>query len=108
VAPGNGTCCTIQPTPTCSNSSITSCVCAVDPYCCTTSWDQTCVAEVNSYGCGNCGTTGSGNCCSAHVTPGCSNPSISNCVCSLDPYCCTNDWDPLCADEVVDFGCGIC
>jgi hypothetical protein len=40
--------------PGCSDSAVSACVCAQDPYCCSTEWDAQCVAEVDSLGCGTC------------------------------------------------------
>jgi len=41
--------------PGCDDPVIEACVCAVDPYCCDTAWDEQCVAEVESLLCGDCG-----------------------------------------------------
>ncbi|MFH0981079.1 MAG: hypothetical protein V2A79_06030 [Planctomycetota bacterium] len=38
----------------CSDPGIEACVCDEDRYCCLTAWDETCVAEVVSLGCGSC------------------------------------------------------
>ncbi|MDZ4752981.1 MAG: hypothetical protein SGJ11_00610 [Phycisphaerae bacterium] len=39
----------------CDAPAVESCVCAVDPFCCAVEWDQLCVDEVESLGCGSCG-----------------------------------------------------
>jgi hypothetical protein len=52
-------CCSATTTPGCSDTSVESCVCAADEYCCTTAWDDICVGEVEGLGCGSC-STGSG------------------------------------------------
>ena len=52
--------------------------------------------------CGPC----AGNCCVAHDSPGCADPEIQDCVCQMDPYCCNNQWDSICADEAEQ--CGSC
>ncbi len=44
--------------PGCNDPAIEACVCAQDPYCCDTAWDEQCVAEVDSFGCGSCGGSG--------------------------------------------------
>lgn len=59
------------------------------------------------------GTTGGamGDCCEAHQTPGCSEMTISECVCAQDPLCCGFEdgfWDDICVQEVNDLGCGMC
>jgi len=41
--------------------------------------------------------TGSGSCCSAHDTPGCSNADLQVCVCENLPDCCTKAWSDACA-----------
>jgi hypothetical protein len=51
---GGGHACCEAGTAGCSDSAIASCVCAVDPFCCSTMWDAQCVAEVESLGCGSC------------------------------------------------------
>lgn len=53
-----GDCCEEQETSGCSNSYIKTCVCTHDPDCCSqefgAEWDETCVAEVDMFGCGVC------------------------------------------------------
>jgi hypothetical protein len=51
---GAGDCCTEHETPGCSNTEIESCVCAQDDVCCASMWDDVCVSEVTSFGCGTC------------------------------------------------------
>ncbi len=48
-------------------------------------------------------------CCSVpphHV--GCDDSSIESCVCAVDSFCCTDEWDAQCVDEVESLGCGTC
>ena len=59
-----GPCCAPHPTPLCASSTCTSVVCALDPYCCETSWDTHCV------GCAQGGDTYSGASCEL-VAPAC-------------------------------------
>ncbi len=40
---------------------------------------------------------GDGDCCTANGTPGCVDEPGEDCVCALDPFCCSNQWDGLCA-----------
>jgi len=42
---GQGDCCVLHADPGCENVSCCGAVCAVDPYCCKTGWDQTCADE---------------------------------------------------------------
>ncbi|MFH1417764.1 MAG: hypothetical protein ABII12_05685 [Planctomycetota bacterium] len=51
---GDHDCCEVGG-PGCDDPVIESCVCALDPYCCDSAWDEFCVSEVDSFGCGNCG-----------------------------------------------------
>lgn len=48
------------------------------------------------------------DCCYGNGTPGCDDPAIEACVCAIDPYCCSTQWDQQCADEVDSFGCAVC
>src|SRR5690606_10798585 len=109
--PGGGDCCLDNGTPGCDDVATESCVCMQDPYCCDTSWDQVCVDEVAEFGCGDCGggpPPGGSTCCSAQVTPGCDDPFVSACVCLIDDFCCTTEWDATCAVFVELFFCGSC
>jgi hypothetical protein len=45
-----------------------------------------------------------GDCCTAHSGPGCSNDTIEACVCGIDVYCCSVEWDDVCAGEAIDCG----
>ena len=50
-----GDCCTIHGGTTgCTNDTIEACVCAMDDLCCSQGWDNICVDEVTSFGCGAC------------------------------------------------------
>jgi hypothetical protein len=95
------------------NSSCDTCaanVCANDPYCCTTAWDQTCVDEVAQYcGATTCSGNGPSNCVHSECSSGDKlNASCSTCataVCNADPYCCDTQWDSQCVNEVAQY-CG--
>ena len=89
-------------------------ICAVDPYCCATGWDDTCVEEVRSV-CNSLTCPESAGAC-AHVACtlggplayGCDEPPVSpSCVatvCGVDPYCCNTEWDVVCVNEVTHCG----
>lgn len=49
-----------------------------------------------------------GDCCLSHDGPGCSDPAVTECVCSQDEVCCIDFWSETCAAEVDIFGCGVC
>lgn len=51
-------CCEPSDAPGCVDGEIQVCVCALDAFCCESSWDDICVAEVEEYGCGDCGGVG--------------------------------------------------
>lgn len=86
-------------------------ICAVDPYCCSTSWDSLCVSRVrttcNSLKCDEAKGTCPHTLCTTGVssqpfTNGCDSAK-ANCVsaiCAVDSFCCTTDWDSICAGEV--------
>jgi len=60
--PGDG--CTTTPFPFCGGCKCEACVCGMDSYCCSVSWDGLCVSECQSQ-CGGCGpsyTCGDGTC----------------------------------------------
>ena len=83
-------------------------VCPVDPYCCGTSWDSTCVMEVRtvckSLKCAESQGTCAHSLCtsSTALVNGC-DVLKANCVsaiCAADSWCCTNSWDTICVGEV--------
>ena len=47
-------CCVPSSTPGCDDPEIEACVCALDPFCCAVAWDELCVEEVETFGCGSC------------------------------------------------------
>jgi hypothetical protein len=96
---GTGDCCSANGTPGCSTSSVQTCVCNVDPFCCSTLWDSTCVSIAQSQ-CGACGGGPNQGCCTAQDTPGCTDSTIEACVCAQDSWCCTNKWDSVCVNKV--------
>jgi hypothetical protein len=126
-----GDCCQSNGSPGCNDALITQCVCAQDAYCCDTTWDETCVAELAQFGCGTCADepacgdffcdvgedcltcpqdcgSCTGDCCQDNGTPGCKDATVAACVCAQDAFCCQTEWDSICAQEVGDFGCGDC
>lgn len=94
-------CCTVHSTIGCEDANVQSCVCGMDSFCCTYSWDSICAGEAaNDCGadCGG-GSIPGGTCCSTSSSPGCSVSSIETCVCDLDSFCCEEEWDYICVDE---------
>lgn len=43
------------------------------------------------------GAPGPGDCCSPNSVPGCNEPTCETAVCAQDLFCCTVQWDQLCA-----------
>jgi hypothetical protein len=101
--PGSGDCCSDNGTPGCDDVTCCEAVCAVDPFCCETSWDGICADEAADM----CSGCSSSDCCEANGTPGCDNQSCQDTVCAVDPFCCNIAWDSICAGEASDL-CDIC
>jgi len=93
-------------------------ICAADSFCCDTQWDSFCVEEARTI-CGSFTCLESrGQCnhtlCSfgPALAPGCDVPPLSPqgaCVaqiCAADPFCCEEQWDAICTDEVATV-CGL-
>lgn len=98
-------------TPACSYAACCQTVCAADPFCCNTYWDNICANEALTM-CTLCAPPACGNspnnCCSTSSTPFCSDGNCCTLVCSFDPYCCTNNWDAQCSNEATQYcpNCG--
>ena len=100
---GVGDCCTAQLVPGCGDAALEACVCGLDDYCCSTEWDDLCVQEAGDCGAA-CAGGGGADCCVAQAGVGCSDATIEACVCGLDDFCCSTQWDDLCASEAIDCG----
>lgn len=102
-APGD--CCTPHGGVSCAEARCKTCVCALDPVCCTEEWDERCV-EIATADCPvDCPCEEAGGCCEPHDGLGCDDIVCQDCVCALDPLCCTEIWDERCAEEAaVDCG----
>ncbi|MHC5029074.1 MAG: hypothetical protein ACYTGR_20175, partial [Planctomycetota bacterium] len=100
---GGGDCCIANGSPGCDDAGCEATVCAADPFCCDTEWDQICAdaaADLCGKLCGGpppTGCPGEGNCCEPNGTPGCDDAECCELICSLDPFCCDTEWDGLCA-----------
>ena len=110
-----GDCCEPQRTPGCDDETVTTCVCALDSYCCDNSWDALCVDLMVDAGCHVCGADtmptngdGPGNCCAAGLAKGCLDDAVRTCVCGVDAFCCEVQWDQTCVEQVDGTGCGTC
>jgi hypothetical protein len=94
-----GPCCTAQRDAGCGDAAIEQCVCAQEPFCCDTAWDDVCTVQVVVLGCAECPNIGGdGDCCAPHGNPGCDDEDVEVCVCTMDYVCCLEPWDEICAD----------
>ena len=96
----NGSCFIAGPTPSCDDAACCETVCLIDPYCCETAWDGSCVffaSSVCSTGGGECGDPASGPCDLPGDTPACADEACCDVVCESDPTCCEVVWDVVCA-----------
>jgi hypothetical protein len=104
--PGEGGDCFIaNGTPGCDDVECCEAVCAADPFCCDTAWDQLCADQAFALCGGNPACPGDGSCFFANGSPGCDDVACCNTVCAADPFCCDVEWDQLCADQANDL-CG--
>lgn len=108
--PGEGDCCAPNGTPGCDNPDCCTSVCAADPYCCESVWDELCSIEARTFcGCpepASCAPD-AGDCCAffGNGTPGCADPECCSAVCSIDAHCCDVEWDAICFSEAQNL-CG--
>jgi len=78
-------------------------ICAADSWCCTNQWDSICAgAAATNPSCANCLSTAGGGggpfCDQAQAGPGFpSDPACQTVICAADSWCCTNQWDSICA-----------
>ncbi len=95
-----GSCFSINQNPGCDDAECCDTVCPLDPFCCETLWDGSCVA-LATFLCsaakpGECGDPTAGSCFTVHSAPACSDASCCEAVCTLSPSCCTAAWDFVC------------
>lgn len=113
-------CCEVGTGAGCGDVLVNECVGAADPFCNNDTWDELCVEEVESLGCGSCLLSVEHSCC-ATGGAGCSDNVIEAAVCAaggyygegaVDPYCCEVAWDGVCVlgvnalDDDVALPCG--
>jgi hypothetical protein len=99
-------CCSASSAPGCTDQAVHDCVCATDFACCSSGFDDVCVAQAIA----ECGAQCTlpppeSDCCSASSAPGCTVPEVQACVCGIDPFCCTAGFDENCA-ALADSQCG--
>jgi len=87
----------------CDDAACCNTTCAVDPYCCDVEWDAICGSEAPGLCSGNFGAcaAGDGDCFaeSGNGTGGCDDRDCCDKVCGIDPFCCVDTWDDLCASR---------
>jgi hypothetical protein len=120
--PAPGDCCVPHRNNGCADKACCEAVCRVEPRCCLGNnpilsflgspeqgWDNLCVAtaqRVCNPGVESCTSCpGLGDCCEANGSGGCTEESCCRKVCSVDPYCCDNEWDAFCAASAA-WACG--
>jgi hypothetical protein len=110
-SPGTGNCCIVHATPYCNDGGCCESVCAVDPSCCSISWDLACtLLTLNQVACLDlgctCGLLGPDetilSCFEERREPGCSDSYCCQLICVRDPYCCFVAWDSVCVDAAND------
>ena len=106
-------CCQTGWTPECTAIAASLCsgpdpcvekVCAKDATCCMSGWGSGCV-EVAKVACATKCDCQHGLCDTGNVLNEKCDPCVAS-ICAADPYCCQNDWDGVCVDEVGTI-CGI-
>ena len=102
-----GSCCVAHLNPYCNDQDCCEQVCALDPFCCTSSWDTVCVS-LSSVICTSlacpCGVNPA-SCFSPHPSAGCNERICCEITCTHDTFCCLVEWDTLCA-EYAQAQCG--
>ncbi|MFO0827116.1 MAG: hypothetical protein U0572_03115 [Phycisphaerales bacterium] len=100
----------------CDDAACQATVCGVDSFCCAVAWDSFCAGEAVSL----CGAIGDSDrtqpndsrngsiCCFAWGGVGCDSPACEAAVCAVDSYCCTIEWDAICASEANTLCPGLC
>jgi hypothetical protein len=98
VPPGN--CCVAGPGPGCDDPIVEDAVCQQQVSCCTVVWDDGCALLAAEAG----GCDSPQDCCIATIaeSPGCNDPAVAACVCANDPFCCTVEWDGMCASAALN------
>jgi len=106
--PAAGDCCIANGTPFCDDTECCDAICAADPFCCDTQWDQIC-ADAAVAGCAACGGGGGdctievcgtgGPCDQVHPDPGCDDVDCCCLVCEFNAFCCDVEWDASCVDD---------
>jgi hypothetical protein len=103
-----GNCCVGHFFPNCSDATCCNAVCAIDSFCCDTSWDQACASLAGQecticQGGFGCGGSEAGDCFEVHPQPFCDDFRCCALICTVDETCCIDGWDQTCADLAAAF-----
>lgn len=91
-------CCTTSDAPGCTDPIVNSCVCDIDFQCCVSGFDEVCVAQAVAECGAQCALPpAESDCCNASAAPGCTVSEVQECVCDIDPFCCSGAFDENCA-----------
>jgi hypothetical protein len=99
-----GNCFAPHDLPSCRDGRCCARVCADDPVCCNSEWDDLCAQSAkdkkNADVCvvPPCGSALTGPPCVAHSTPASDNLKCCEEVCKQDSYCCDTEWDQSCVE----------
>ena len=107
----SGDCCVANGTPGCSQDACCALVCAQDPVCCATVWDDTCVEIARRECpllCPSVACPGEGDCCREGSGPGCNDAECCGLVCADDAQCCDGLWDQRCAARATALCADLC
>ncbi|MCA9283868.1 MAG: hypothetical protein KDA22_01540, partial [Phycisphaerales bacterium] len=97
-AAGAGPCDKPHSGPGCGEVACCETVCAFDPVCCDSEWDEVCVEEAAEL-CAGIPCPMEGNCFEAHEGAGCEIEDCCFFTCEFDSFCCNANWDWICAEE---------
>ena len=99
------TCCATSNGYGCGDSTIETCVCNLEPECCNINWTVQCMFLATDSCMADCFSDE--DCCTAVPdVPGCEEPQVWECVCSMDAFCCDVEWDGMCIMTAED-SCGL-
>jgi len=103
-----GNCCAPDgATAGCEVPEVQDCVCEADPYCCDELWDESCAAEVNSLGCGDCDFPPTQYDCYCIAT--CDDKAVAGPwqVCAGDSIDAATAGQGACEDDLTMSGCAV-
>lgn len=99
--PGAGDCFRPHDEPGCFGVACCNEVCAFNPDCCSTTWDEFCVLVAEKL-CADIQCPDAGSCFEVHDGTGCIDEDCCNFMCLFDGFCCTGQWDSWCADQALN------